>query len=179
MCFRNDHRHTGMDLRHQLIGFACDNRASTHPFIRLRIFPVFTESGKGERPSVFYGDRERQLWFNRFTPFVKSICGNQAAAFGKRLAERRCFIYRFSSGVDGPVAYLRVFGPVRNQSPLQGVERSYPSFWIESDRQNFLTRRNAVTDGQIRLLWDRNMIEPGELFFGCGSTITAAHRAQE
>ena len=106
MCFRNDHRHTGMDLRHQLIGFACDNRASAHPFIRLRIFPVFTESGKGERPSVFYGDRERQLWFNRFTPFIESIRGNQAAAFGKRLAERERSVDSLSSRIDGSITDL-------------------------------------------------------------------------
>jgi hypothetical protein len=42
--------------------------------------------------------------------------------------------------------------------------------------QNLLTRRDVVTDRQICLLWDRNVVEPGELFFlGC-STIAAAHK---
>ena len=38
-----------------------------------------------------------------------------------------------------------------------------------------LTRlRDVVIDRQIRLLRDRNVIEPGELFFGCGSTVASA-----
>ena len=47
----------------------------------------------------------------------------------------------------------------------------------ESDRQDLLTRRNVVTDRQIRLLWDRDAIKPCELFFSCGSTVAAAHKA--
>jgi hypothetical protein len=59
MFFREDYRHTGMDLREELVRLACDNRASAHPFSRFRIFPVFPKAGKGERASVFHGDRER------------------------------------------------------------------------------------------------------------------------
>jgi hypothetical protein len=33
----------------------------------------------------------------------------------------------------------------------------------------------AGTDWQIRLARDRNVIEPGELFFRSGSTVAAAH----
>jgi hypothetical protein len=44
---RKNHRHTGMDLRDELIRLACDNRASAHPLPRFGIFPVFPESGKG------------------------------------------------------------------------------------------------------------------------------------
>ena len=63
------------------IRLACDNRASAQPLPRSGIFPVFPESGKGERASVFHGDRERQLRFCRFTPFVESVRWNQAAPF--------------------------------------------------------------------------------------------------
>src|SRR5260370_18546747 len=42
-------------------------------------FQFFPESGKGERASVFHGDRERQLRFCRFTPFVESVRRNQAS----------------------------------------------------------------------------------------------------
>ena len=38
-----------MDLRDELIRLACDNRASAQPLSRFGIFPVFPESGKGER----------------------------------------------------------------------------------------------------------------------------------
>jgi|SRR5271165_1702470 len=57
MLLRKNHRHTGMDLRDELIRLACDNRASAQPLPRFGIFPVFPESGKGERASVFHGDR--------------------------------------------------------------------------------------------------------------------------
>ncbi len=49
MLLGKNHRHTGMDLRDELIRLACDNRASAHPLPRLGIFPVFPEPGKGER----------------------------------------------------------------------------------------------------------------------------------
>src|SRR6516225_10723418 len=87
MSFRKNHRHTRMDLRDQLIRFARDNRASAQPFSRFGIFPVFPEPGKGERASVFHGDRERQLRFSRFAPFVKSVRGNQAAPFCESTSE--------------------------------------------------------------------------------------------
>ena len=45
---------------------------------------------------------------------------------------------------------------------------------IESDRQNLLTRRDVVTDGQISLARNRYVIEPGQLFFSC-SSVPAAH----
>ena len=55
MLLRKNHRHTGMDLRDELIRFACDNRASAHPLPRFGIFPVFPETGKRERASVHFG----------------------------------------------------------------------------------------------------------------------------
>src|SRR6516225_4851724 len=104
MFFRKNHRHAGMDLCDELIGFACENRASAEPLSRFGILPSFPKAGKGERASVFHGDREWQLRPSRFSPFVESVCRNQAAPFDERLAERRCFIDRLSSGVDGPVS---------------------------------------------------------------------------
>jgi hypothetical protein len=111
---RKNHRHTGMDLCDELIRLACDNRASAQPLPRFGIFPVFPEPGKGERASVFHGDRERQLRFSRFTPFVESVRWNQAAPFLESLPIRGRFIDSLSSGVDGPVSDLGVFGPVWN-----------------------------------------------------------------
>ena len=119
MSLGKNHRHTGMDLRDELIRLARDNRASAQPLVRLRISPVFPEPGKGERASVFHGDRERQLWFSRFSPFVESVRRNQAAPFSESLPERGRFIDGLSSGVNGPVSDLWVFGPIWNQSPLQ------------------------------------------------------------
>jgi hypothetical protein len=62
-----------MDLRYELIRLACDNRASAQPFPRFGIFPVFPEPGKGERASVFHGDRERQRRFSRFASFLSKL----------------------------------------------------------------------------------------------------------
>ena len=60
---RRKRHETGMDLRDELVRLACDNRASAQPLSRFGIFPIFPEPGKGERASVFHGDRERQLVF--------------------------------------------------------------------------------------------------------------------
>src|SRR4029077_14226772 len=92
MLLRKNHRDTGMDLRYELIRLACDNRASAQPFSRFGIFPVLPEPGKGERASVFHGDRERQLRFSRFAPFVESVRGDEAAAFYESLPKGGRFI---------------------------------------------------------------------------------------
>gem|GEM_PF-6402133 len=76
MLLRKNHRHTGMDLRDELIRPACNNRASAQPFSRFSIFPVFPEPSKAERASVFHGYRERPLRFSRFSPFVESVRRN-------------------------------------------------------------------------------------------------------
>src|SRR6266404_7689240 len=95
-----------MDLRYKLIRLACDNRASAQPLPRFGIFPVFPEPGKGERASVFHGDRERQLRFCRFTPFVEPVRWDQAAPFLESLPIRGRFIDCLSSRIDGPVSDL-------------------------------------------------------------------------
>src|SRR5438132_7762085 len=147
MLLRKNYRHTGMDLRDELIRLACDNRASAEPLPRFGIFPVFPEPGKGERASVFHGDRARQLRFCRFTPFVESVRWNQAAPFLESLPKGGRFIDGLSSRIDGPVSDLWIFDPIWNQSPLQRIERPCLSLGIESDRQNLLARGDIVTDG--------------------------------
>src|SRR6266436_1086765 len=101
-----------MDLRDELIRLACDNRAGAYPLVRLRIFPVFPEPSKGERAAVFHGDRERQLRFSRFAPFVESVRRNQAPSLAECLPERWRFIDCLSSRIDGPVRNLWVFCPI-------------------------------------------------------------------
>src|ERR1700740_1726769 len=65
------------------LGSPVINRASAQPLSRFGIFPVLPEPGKGERPSVFHGDGERQFRFSRFAPFVESVRSNQATAFSE------------------------------------------------------------------------------------------------
>jgi hypothetical protein len=130
-----------MDLRDELIRLAGDKRAGAKPVSG--ILPIFPEPGKGERPTVFHGDSERQLRFNRLAPFVESVCRNQASAFCESQPERGRFI---DSGVDGPITDLWVFGPMRNESPLQDIERALLYFRIESNGQDLLARRDIITD---------------------------------
>jgi hypothetical protein len=97
-----------MDLCNQFIRLPCDNRASAQPLPRFGIFPSFPKAGKGEGPSVFHSDRERQLRSGGFSPFVESVRRNQAASFYECFPERRRFIDGLGSGVDGPVSDLRL-----------------------------------------------------------------------
>jgi hypothetical protein len=60
MLLRKNHRHTGMDLRYELIRLACDNRASAQPLSGFGIFPVFPEPGKGEWESGVGEQRSRK-----------------------------------------------------------------------------------------------------------------------
>ena len=99
MLLRQNHRHTGMDLRDELIRFACDDRASAQPFSGFRISPSFPKTGEGEWASVFHGDRERQFWLSRFAPFVESVRWNQAAPFCESLSIGRRFINGLSSRI--------------------------------------------------------------------------------
>jgi hypothetical protein len=59
-----------MDLRDELISSPVMIVQVRSHSSRFGMFPVFPEPGKGERASVFHGDREGQLRSSRFTPFV-------------------------------------------------------------------------------------------------------------
>ena len=103
-----------MDVGDELIRLTCDNRASAQPLPSFRVFPVFPESRKSERASVFHGDRERQLGSGGFSPFVESVCGNEATPLCESPPERGRPIDRLGSGVDGPISDLWIFRPIWN-----------------------------------------------------------------
>jgi hypothetical protein len=107
MFIRKNQRHTGMDLRDELIRLACDNRAGAQALSRFGIFPVFSRAGTKVNGRVFHGGRRRQFRFSRFSPFVESADWNQAPSLAECLPEGR----RFIDGVDGSVSDLRVFDP--------------------------------------------------------------------
>jgi hypothetical protein len=100
--------------------------------VRCGIFPVFPEPGKGERASVFHGDRERQLRFSRFPPFVKSVRGNQAAAFCESTPEGGGLIDSLSSRINGPIS--RSFDVEPEASPA--VVRTFPFGLTASTARN-------------------------------------------
>jgi hypothetical protein len=167
-------------------GWICATSSLGSPVIIVQVRSHSPDSGSFQfsqspakvngRPS-FMAIAKRQLRFSRFAPFVKSVRRNQAPSLAECLPERRRFIDGLSSGVDGPISDLRFFDPIWNQSPLQGVERSLLDLRIEANGQHLLTRRNVITDRQISLFWDRNVVEPGEFFFLSCSTIASAHKA--
>jgi hypothetical protein len=82
-----------------------------------------------------------------FSPFVESVCRNQAPPFCESLPERGRLIDSLSSRIDSPISDLRIFDPIWNQSPLQRIERALLSFSIEANGQDLLTRCDVVTDG--------------------------------
>jgi hypothetical protein len=121
MFLRKNYRHTRMDLGDQFIRFACDNRAGAQPFSGFRVFPAFPEPSKGERPSVFHGDRERQLWSGGFSPFIKAEYNITTGA---------AINANFITGLNGPtglaVAAVDIAAvdvpPVANAGPNQTVQ---------------------------------------------------------
>jgi hypothetical protein len=90
------------------------------------VAPHFIASRSWGLPNQRHGDRERQLRFGRFAPFVESVCGNQAAAFDECLPERGRFIDGLSSGVNGN---LGVLSPNRRYS-VNGITGDIPSSGI-------------------------------------------------
>jgi hypothetical protein len=64
MFLGKNHRHTGMDLRDELVRLARNNRAGAQPFSRFGIFPVFSraEAKVNGRPS-FMGSANGSFGF--------------------------------------------------------------------------------------------------------------------
>jgi hypothetical protein len=73
-------------------------------------------------------------------------------------------------------AFKNPRGPSQPASSSHETARSpVPCLRIEANGQDLLTGRDVVTDRQIRLAWNWDVIEPGKLFFRCGSMVAAAH----
>ena len=73
-----------------------------------------------------------------------------SVAISGSLAIGRRGIYGLHLRVDGLVGNLWIFGPVRNQTPLQSVQGALLSFRVEPDRKNLPSRSNVPTDRQTR-----------------------------
>src|SRR5262249_3106133 len=92
-----------------------------------------------------------------------------------RLAVGRRRINRLSSRVDRPEGDLRVFGPVRDQTPAQRVQATLLGFRIVPDSEDVLARSDVPTNRQVPLRRNRDMVTPRQFFLCCGSTIATAH----
>ena len=69
-------------------------------------------------------------------------------------------VNRLSPRIDCFEADFLVFSPIRDQAPAQAIESPRFGFGIVPDREDLLARRNVLTDGQIRLRGNRDMIDP-------------------
>src|SRR5437762_14238518 len=60
----------------------------------------------------------RDFSLSLFPPFVKSIRRDDAAAAPDKMFEGGFLRQRFRTSVDHPIPDGRVFGPIRNQTPM-------------------------------------------------------------
>jgi hypothetical protein len=133
------------------IRLACDNRASAQPIPQIRDLSSFLGSrSKVEGPSVFHGDREGQLRFLGFAPFVKSVRRNKATPLSEGSPKRGGFV---GSCVDGLGSDLGIFRPVKPQI-LQGVFRRVHAIerWMKrhSPAQTQNAAKKAAPEGTIK-----------------------------
>ena len=109
------------------------------------LFPAIPDAGKGERRAVLHVKVVglRDLLSDSF-PFVKTVCGNEAASSLKRFAERRLFIDRLDACIDEAFRFL---APERNEAPLQVCD--LPDRVALDDGENVLSRRDVVARDDV------------------------------
>jgi hypothetical protein len=53
-------------------------------------------------------------------------------------------VNRLSPRIDCFEADFLVLSPIRDQAPAQAVETALLGFWVEPNREDFLTRRDVI-----------------------------------
>jgi len=124
MLFRKDYWHPGMDLGDELVGLTGYDCARVQPLLRSGFLPAFPEACENKGRIVLHPDGIGDLSSDHVFPFVESVRWYQAASLLEGLPIRGRRIDGLDSRIDRFVGYFRVFGPKRNESPLQGVQRS-------------------------------------------------------
>jgi hypothetical protein len=69
-------------------------------------------------------------------------------------------VNRLSPRFDCFEADFFVLSPIRDQAQMQAIETALLGFWVEPNREDFLTRRDVLAYRQVRLRRDRNPIDP-------------------
>src|SRR5215471_6323862 len=69
-----------------------------------------------------------------FAPLIKTVCGNNAPASIDERLKGRQFRQGFGTGVDHPVAYGRICGPMWNQPPVR--EPAFVAALVPDDDRN-------------------------------------------
>jgi hypothetical protein len=104
-------------------GWICATSSLGSPVIIVQVRSHSADSGSfqpSQRPAKvngrpsFMAKSERQLRSGGFSPFIKAVSWDHAAAFSESLLEGRRLIDRLGSGVDRPVSDLWIFSPVWN-----------------------------------------------------------------
>jgi hypothetical protein len=133
------------------IRLACDNRASPQPIPQIRDLSSFLGSrSKVEGPSVFHSDREGQLRFLGFAPFVKSVRRNKATPLSEGSPKRGGFV---GSCVDCLGSDLGIFRPVKPQNPSGGISASSRDREMDEtpfSGANAKRRKKAAPEGTIK-----------------------------
>lgn len=107
-----------MNGREQSIGLRRDDRAGfDHLAIRSR--PGIPESGERKGLMALEANAIGDLFRTILFPFIEAVGHDQAALLRKRTSKAGPFGNGFSAGVDHLDADVLVFGPVRDQSPLE------------------------------------------------------------
>jgi hypothetical protein len=68
-------------------------------------------------------------------------------------------VNRLSPRIDCFETDFLVLGPIRDLTPAQAIETALLGFWIEPNREDFLTWRDVIAYRQVGLRRDRNPID--------------------
>ena len=131
-----------MNRRQELVSRRGDDRAGGDP--TAFAFPTVPDTREGERRLVFHLKIIRLRDLSVPLPFVKTICGDEAASPLKRLAEGRLLLECLRARVDES---FRLFAPEGNQSPAE--ECGFSLGVTLEDCQNILAGRDVVAWNQI------------------------------
>ena len=165
----DDHGHPVMNRRQKLVGGCGDDRAGSDP--TAVAFPTVPNTRESERRLVFHLKIIRLGDLSVPLPFVKTICGDEAASLFKRIAEDRLLFKCLCARVDKS---FRLFAPEGNHAPAK--EGGFFDGVTLEDRENILAGRDVVAWNKIVWIVSIESIEFYSLW--CFKSKSAAHNSE-
>ena len=131
-----DHRHAVVQLGHERVGRAGDDRAGLDHLARGPVLPALPQARKADGLAIPAPDQVGLLGSPALPlPLVEARCRHDAAAGAERGAEGRLVGHAFRAGVDHPVADGRVLGPGGDQAPADGDQLALAALALAHDLQ--------------------------------------------
>ena len=132
-----------MDLANQFIGICRDDRKGTYPLTCARLFPVLPKTCNAERRAILHGNSIGLLGLLAFDrlPLEEPIHGHDAPAQAVCIPEGWQSGDGLALGVDRLSPSGRVRTPMRNEAPLERIERHFAGLVIAPDDKQLLARR--------------------------------------